>query len=197
MADEAGYVYQATLGQSELASLLTRLFSRCDAMIARRVNAADFLSPNTADTEALTADEAARWLEQWDEAQIFNATAELRWRRQGASYAALLLSEQPVNSLLGEADEMTASLQSLTAAPFVVRKPSMLNTHGFLLWGTRADKEEKCWWEARIPRRLSYQGFPPKNDKAKPPQLTYKLYQDGETVRWIRLVKLEEATNNE
>ena len=178
MADEnkTGYVYHAELPPDELATLLAKLFDTKAVAIVRRVDGAAFpvFKPSLID--------------EWSEGQVFNDNADLRWRRKGEKFAVLLLSEE---------DRQGGTFQPVKGSPFKVAFPTRKEkrgSHGFLLWGTRLDKNGECWWETRIPRALRYPNFPVADNNA-PPRLSYKLYCEGETVRWIRLVKLVEDTN--
>jgi len=178
MADETktGYVYHAELPPDELATMLAQLFDTNAAAIVRRVNGAAFPSfkPNL--------------LDEWSEGQVFNDKAELRWRRKAGKFAVLLLTEEKQEG---------GVFRPVKGAPFTVAFPTReekRDSHGLLLWGTRSDKAGKCWRETRIPRSLNYSDFPVADSKA-PPRLSYKLYREGETVRWVRLVNLVEDTN--
>jgi hypothetical protein len=168
-----GHVYHATLKRDALADLLAKRFTASASAIVRRVDEAGFVSfdPNT----------AASLVEQWSEGQVFGTEDELRWRHVGESCAVLLLTEK------AEGQGGTSDFQSVSGSPFAVVSPSSDQKHGLLLWGTRQARGQ--WWEARIPRPLDY---PLKTDQ-KPPNLTYRLYQDGAAVRWVRLVQLVEV----
>jgi len=174
--DEKGYVFRATLTKDALADLLKERFDGREGeapaepayAIVRRVDCADMKSC----AEVLLS------LECWTEGQIFNENAELRWRQTAEGYAVLLLTEQ---------DNPPADFQPLNGSPFTVVCPSSDERHGFLLWGTRPDKDK--FWETRIPRPLRY----PVPMTSKPPQLVYRLYQEGAAVRWVRLVGLVEV----
>jgi hypothetical protein len=174
--DEKGYVYRATLPKDALAALMKARFGDREGeapaepacAIVRRVDCADMKSC----AEVLSS------LERWTEGQIFNENAELRWRQTAEGYAVLLLTEQ---------DNPPADFQPLNGSPFTVVSPSSDERHGFLLWGTRPDKDK--FWETRIPRSLRY----PIKTNGKPPQLVYRLYQEGAAVRWVRLVELVEV----
>jgi hypothetical protein len=178
MADEnkIGYVYHAELLPDELSTLLAQLFDTKAAAIVRRVNGAAYpaFKPSL--------------LDEWSEGQVFNDKAELRWRRKAEKFAVLLLTEE---------EQEGGTFQPVKGAPFTVAFPTReekRDSHGLLLWGTRLDENRKCWWETRIPRALHYPNFPVAGNNA-PPRLSYKLYREGETVRWIRLVKLVEDAN--
>lgn len=169
-----GYVFHATLTKEALASVLKGRFHDGDCAIVRRVDWADPVTFRVGEVELL--------LEQWTDGQIFNSNAELRWRQTADGYAVLLLTE-----------ENDPGFQYLASSSFTVACPSKDEKHGFLLWGTPRSEDRRrstdIWWEARIPRPLHY----PIKTKDGPPRLLYRLYLDGEAVRWVRLVKLEEV----
>jgi hypothetical protein len=170
MADEAkGYVSHATLTTDALVELLTKRFNATAQAIVRRVDAAEFVmfDPNHVD----------EWLNHWSDGQIFDHEAELRWHQSKGAYSVLLLTEN--NNLFED-------FHPLAGSPFVVTAQSFNDTHGFLLWGTT--RNEEGWIETRIPRLLQY----PMQAKKKP-QLSYRLYQERMTVRWVRFTGLKEA----
>ncbi|MCS6861432.1 MAG: hypothetical protein NZT92_14040 [Abditibacteriales bacterium] len=193
MADEKGYVFYATLEQDVLARLLKERFHIREGEAPAEPNAsaepsapperrppACALVRRVDCADVKTCEEVISHLAQWTEGQIFNENAELRWRQTQGKYAVLLLTEQ---------NDPPDGFQLLNGAPFTVVRPSSDDQHGFLLWGTRYDKAKDRWWEARIPRPLRY----PAKTHNKPPQLAYRLYQEGATVRWVRLVGLKEV----
>ena len=174
--EKEGYAYHAELTKGALATVLREKdrFDLEDAWaVVRRVDCADVVPFHSA--------EAERFLEQWTGGQVFNTSAELRWRRVGDGYAVLLLAEE---------DNPPADFQPLQEKdkPFTVGHTSSDEGHGFLLWGTRYDQGTDTFWEARVPRPLCY----PLKTKGKPPRLAYRLYREGEVVRWVRLVNLVE-----
>lgn len=170
MADEKGYVYRtpSPLTQGDLASLLKDRFADACAIV-RRVDGA----------EMKRCEELLPTLATWTEGQIFNEHAELRWRQTEGKYAVLLLTEQ---------NNPPEGFQPLDGSPFTVVCPSQKEAHGFLLWGTRQRKDSN-FLETRIPRPLRY----PIQTNGKPPQLVYRLYQEGAAVRWVRLVGFKEV----
>jgi hypothetical protein len=169
--EKRGYVYSATLTDDTLANLLKEHFNRACAIV-RRVDDTNVVLFPSADTESLPG--------VWTEGQIFNDVAELRWRKTGNGYAALLLTETT---------KLSDNFQPLSESPLSIVAPSSNEKHGFLLWGTRYSQSTGAFWEARIPRSLQY----PVKTKGEPPRLVYWHYLDREAVRWIRLVKLEEV----
>ena len=171
-----GYVYRSMtpLTEEAMSGLLKGHFEG-ECAIVRRIDQAEVVR--------YTADEPL--IENWTEGQIFNEAAELRWRKTMKGFAALWLTEQAASP---------EGFTLLKDSPFAAVCPSEKVNHGFLLWGTRLDEDLGRWWEARIPRTLYYPGFPI-NKNSGPPQLSYRLYREGETVRWIRLVKLVEVKN--
>jgi hypothetical protein len=172
-----GYVYRAAspLQAEDLAGLLKAHFTRASAIV-KRIDWADVVCCNV--------DESL--IENWTEGQVFSVAAELRWRKTASGYAALWLTEQPI-ALEG--------FVLLEDSPYTAACPSKKTDHGFLLWGTRQDKNKTRWWEARIPRPLRYEGLPV--NKNSPPHLSYRLYWHGETVRWTRLLEFVEVNTNE
>lgn len=178
--DSKGYVYRAitALKKEATADLLKAHFDGADACV-KRVDRSGIEHFSAATSESL--------IEDWTEGQIFNEAAEMRWRKTADGFAVLWLTEQPISP---------DGFVLLKDLPYRAVRPSTKGDHGFLLWGTRLDKGGGRWWEARIPRPLHYPGFPVGNN-THPPQLSYWLYREGETVRWIRLVKLMEVKVNE
>ncbi len=168
--EKNGYVYRAILKQETLESVLKTHFNGAHAIV-RRVDC----------TSVKTYEEVLSGLDQWAEGQIFNDKAELRWRKTDKDYNMTLL--------LTEEDNPPDPFPADRRLSFTVVCPSLDKNHGFLLWGTRQDQDTGTFWEARIPRPLCYS----LKTKGKPPQLAYRLYQDGEAVRWVRLVDLVEA----
>jgi hypothetical protein len=164
----SGHVYQGDLTKDALAKLLGERFGNAHT-IARRVDLcrAEKFDPTGIDS----------FLNEWDEAQVFNDEAELRWRRTPSGHTVLLLTET---------EAPPTGLPTAHDSPFDVVDPSTARTHGFLLWGTRNNRGQ--WWEARIPNPVSY----PVKSGSKPPRLVYRLYERAGTVCWVRLVKFAE-----
>jgi hypothetical protein len=167
MSDEVkGHVFRAVLAQSALAELLSVRFDETVVAVVRRVDWADFVEFNPAESNAL--------FESWTEGQLFDSRSEVRWSKSDETYDVLLLTER---------GECPLDFKKLRGAetPFDIVLPSKDEAHGFLLWGTppRVGRE---WLEARIPRRLRYPGKI--NETLR---LSYKLYKRGEAVCWVRL----------
>jgi hypothetical protein len=177
-----GYVYCSEIEVDKLKTALSHLFQEGDGSILRCVNNAAFCT--------FSPDNAASLVAKWDEGQVFNNRAELRWRHNGDSYYALLLSESSKESLIPRQPELAAVWKSVTGSPFTVVSQCNQPNHGFLLWGKRYANDRL--WESRIPRSLQYPGFPSGNT-VTPPRLAYRLYRDGAVVRWVRLLNLLEV----
>ncbi|MCA1592683.1 MAG: hypothetical protein LC754_08550 [Acidobacteria bacterium] len=179
-----GHVFHGTFAPDALVELLAARFDSSACAVVRRVDDARFVK--------FPAPEAAQFLSTWTEGQVFDEHSEVRWKKQSERYSVLLLTEDSASVGEEEAgvDKASASpgFTPLHDAPLEVRAPSTQDTHGFLLWGTRPVNGQ--WWEARIPRPLSY----PLETSNKPPRLIHCLYSEGATVRWVRLKGLKKET---
>jgi hypothetical protein len=171
MAVEAdGYVFRAVLTQSALAELLIERFGTRSAFaIVRRVDAAEFLLWKPSNVVKL--------LDQWTECQLFDSEAEVRWKKSDDVYQALLLTER---------HDPPVGFQPISGLPFTAVESSSADSHGFLLWGTA--RKQDTWFETRIPRPLHY---PVNSDKK--PKISYRLYRERASVRWVRLTGLTEV----
>jgi hypothetical protein len=177
-----GHVFHGTFAPHALAHFLAARFDSSACAVVRRVDDARFVS--------FPPPEAAQFLALWTEGQVFDEAVEVRWKKRGEQYSALLLTEEraPVEGEdPGESINIPIGFTPLHAA-LEVREPSKQNTHGFLLWGTRRGDEDQ-WWEARIPRPLSY----PLETRDGTPLLNYCLYEEIGAVRWVRLRGLSEV----
>lgn len=173
----SGHVFRGgAVEQKQLVALLTHRFKAQAYAIVRRIDDAQFVD--------FGSDRAAQLVRDWTDGRAFDAFCEVRWTKRGAHYAVLLLTEE---SGAAEADA-SFGLAPADGALLAVSSPSPRDTHGLLLWGTRF--KNGVWWEARIPRPLSYP-FETTNDK--PPVLSYYLYSDAAVVKWVRLRGLKEA----
>lgn len=172
-AGAKGYAYRRALLRDEtddLSGLLAKRFGANAYAVLHCPDDAQFASFDSA--------AAGPFVEWWAEGRIFDDNAELRWRATADGYGVLLLTEE---------DDPPAGFRALDSSPFTVVNPSPEEGHGFLLWGTRHSRD--LWWEARIPRPLTY----PLKTTGAPPRLVYRLYLKDEAVRWVRLVGLKEV----
>lgn len=119
--------------------------------------------------------------ERWSEGQTFGPKAEIRWRREEAGFAVLLLCEA--------GDDPPEGLAELPGPALVADGESKVG-HSTLLWGTHSGAQTGGYRETRISGPLHYPGA----TGPKPPRLVHRLYREAASgaVRWMRLVRLAE-----
>lgn len=115
------------------------------------------------------------YLDAWDEGRVFSPHAEVRWRRMGASFSLLLLTE----------DEGTLpSGWQILAGPWMATRHEP--SEGVLLWGNRQDGWPH-WIEVRIPRPLVY----PVSKTTGRVRVGWVDYRDQQgTPRFVRLTEV-------
>lgn len=168
-----GHVSRATLNAEALADLMASRFGPSSFALVRRVDDISFVE--------FPREGAAQLLASWAEGRVFDGGGEMRWKAGGDGYSVLLLEEEGAAG--GDAAGVVGAPSGFTplhAGPLDVSEPATRSDHGFLLWGTRL--AAGLWWEARVPRPLSY----PANAAGTPPRISFFLYSEGGSVRWVR-----------
>lgn len=149
------WAYSLTLSSPQLANLLQNLESNFGQAILEDVACLRFVG-------VARPPEPFRFDDnfdpgKWERGRAFGEEMELRWRRRGNEYAALLIAESPL--ILADDPQTRVSLP----APTSLSRDEELQQ--VILWGEWQDPEEEdelpdpnrhWWYEERIPQFLDY-----------------------------------------